>query len=35
MTRNLLLRSQQILGRRAINQSEQEFNLDLKIRVEY
>lgn len=36
MTRNLLLRGQQILGRQpTINQSEQEFNLDLKIRVEY
>ena len=35
MTRHLLLRGQQILGRQSSNQSEQEFNLDLKIRVEY
>ncbi|HEU4726168.1 MAG TPA: translocation/assembly module TamB domain-containing protein [Candidatus Eisenbacteria bacterium] len=35
VTRHLLLRGQQILGRQSSLQSEQEFNLDLKIRVEY
>ena len=35
VTRHLLLRGQQILGRQSGNKSEQEFNLDLKIRVEY
>ena len=35
VTRHLLLRGQQILGRQSSSQSEQEFNLDLKIRVEY
>ena len=35
VTRHLLLRGQQIQGRQASTRADQEYNLDLKIRVEY